>query len=557
MAKIPILRFNGMNNVVHPEELPLDKASDCVDVQFTNNSELLIPGREYSKILTVATAHSVNNSDVGLFYCDDTSLLRYVSDVSQVELIADTGGDPIEYSTPIGDTVYFSNGTVSGKLKTGSNVVREWGVDVPPSTFTLAEIGSGGMYAAKYRIAITWIGDTESGTTNSKSITIGEGSGIRITNLPTPPSYATKFAVWCSSHEGQDLLLYNEYAIATTSVDISKFKSKIVLDTMQMYPPLPPVGSPIMQHYGRIYWAEGSILRFTHVGPFGPQYELTGPWLYHGPFDNSDILIYVSVPGAIYVGTEQAIYRITNIDSPDQTPIIIDPILNVGAVKGAACYDQNGSDAFFVTHRGIIKVSPEGHSEITFKDVAMPFYESGTMSVEYLAGLRYLTFVGYNGASNPMANSEWLSTQTFPQDSGWRVNLETGAISRFTAGSINRLSNQYGTDDTGLLKLIDYRESATGRYTTGRIDFGSSLQKRLPYCYVTHNGKTLNFEATDDIGPIDYEIPETTRREVVKIDDMARGASGQYWQFSISNKTGKAAVVTEIEPRIITIPRHR
>lgn len=158
-----------MNNVVHPEELPLDKAADAVDVQFTDNAELIIPGRAYSKILTVANAHSVNNSPVGLFYCAGSALLRYVSDVSQVTLIADTGGDPMEYSNPIGKTVYFSNGTTTGKIKKGSNTPSEWGVPVPPSTFTVAEILTGSMYAGTYLIAITWIGETESGTTNSRT----------------------------------------------------------------------------------------------------------------------------------------------------------------------------------------------------------------------------------------------------------------------------------------------------------------------------------------------------------------------------------------------------
>jgi hypothetical protein len=550
MAKNPVIKFNGMSNRVKPHELGLDKCAYALNVMFTEQGELILPGQEFTEFFD-GDVHSVNASGNGILYASSGTLYKYAA--TPVALKASVGSNAFSFTRPIGNTVYFSNGTVTGRFVKGESSAREWGTPIPTSEPTVAAISTGGMTAGTYRVVTTWIAGEESGASNSVEVDVEEGGGILLSSFPTPPSYATKIGIYCSHANGKDLYLYGEYATNTTSVSLLAFKGTIPLDTQFGIPPAPAVGAPMVDHYGRIYWGDDIYLRRTHIGRFGPTYGLTMPWDYLAVLDSA-IQTVVSVPGALYVGTLYALYRITNIDAPDDSPCIVEALQDTAGVKGSECYDAEG-DAYFMSHRGFMKATPEDLQELSFEQMALPLYTAGSMTYTEYDGLKHLLFSGSGGTSNPLAVKAWNDAETFPQTSGWALNLKTLAVSKYDFSSFNRLHNGYASGSGGL-SALGAGSVAAGSAKTGRYDFGTALKKRIPDAYLEIDGDKLNLNVVTDNSDIDYTIDATTTRETVNVD-LARGANGRYWQFELSNATGNSAVVSEIELPVIPMQRHR
>jgi hypothetical protein len=550
MPKNPVIRFNGMNNRVKPHELGLDKCVYALNVMFTDQGELIIPGQEFAEFFD-GNVHSVNSSANGILYVSSGTLYKYAG--TPVSLKTSIGSNAVAYTRPIGTTVYFANGTVTGRFVKGESSAREWGTPIPTSQPTVAAISTGGMTAGTYRVVTTWIAGEESGASNSVEVDVEEGGGIQLSSFPTPPSYATKIGVYCSHVNGKDLYLYGEYATNTTSVSLLAFKGTIPLDTQFGIPPAPVVSAPMIDHYGRIYWGDDVYLRRTHIGRFGPTYGLTMPFDYLTVLDSA-IQTVVSVKGALYVGTLNSLYRITNIDAPDESPADVDPISDAGTVKGSECYDAE-DNAYFMSHRGFIKVSEEGLQELSFAEMALPLYTAGSMTYVEYDGLKHLLFSGSGGTANPLAIKAWNDAETFPQTSGWALNLKTLAVSKYDFSAFNRLHNGYASGSGGL-SALGAGSVAAGSAKTGRYDFGEARKKRIPDAYLEIDGDKLNLNVVTDNSDIDYPTDATTTRETVSID-LARGANGRYWQFEFSNATGNSAVVSEMELPIIPMQRHR
>jgi hypothetical protein len=55
---------------------------------------------------------------------------------------------------------------------------------------------------------------------------------------------------------------------------------------------------------------------------------------------------------------------------------------------------------------GFLKLTSEGVQELTSKDVAMPAFEKGTMTVVEYNGLKYLVGAFQDGEQNPLANKQ-------------------------------------------------------------------------------------------------------------------------------------------------------
>lgn len=537
---MPAFKFNGMNNKLRPNELT-DKAFKAVNVQFSNTGEVILPAQTFASVHS-GNCHSVNHSGVGTLYVEG-GVLYLLADTPD-SLLTGVGSNAVSYTRPIGSTVYFSNGTVKGKYVKAASVTREWGTPVP-SNPTVAAITTGGMYAGEYRVVITWIADEESGAGTSTQVTVEEGGGIRLTSFPTPPDYVTKIGIYCSSVNGKDLYLYSEVNANTSTLDIAQFNSSIVLDTQFAYPPSPPANSTIIDHYGRIYYTNSELLYYTEPQRYGLQRSYN-----FFPFDSA-IQTVVSVPGALYVGTLNALYRIVNIDG--EGGAILEQLQDCASVKGSECYDPDGN-AYFMSHRGFIKATPEGLQELSYNDVAIPFYTSGSMTVTEIDGLKYLIFYGSGGTSNPLANADWLADETYPESSGWALNLTTGAVSKYESLSINNLNNGYVSSGTGIAQF-GADQGGSGYVTTGKTDFGSSKQKRVSDAFLGIDGGKCTLTVIADNATVAYETRATTKLETVKTN-LAKGAKGRYWQFKIANKTNTTAIVSELEPVVVETPRH-
>lgn len=538
------LRFNGLNNKLRQEAVPVGKCFQATNVMFTDSGEVKFP-RDGSEVVYAGNVTSLNVNDNGTLFVESGNLNKFDGTATPVVLLSTVGTGRFSYTRPIADRIYFSNGTKQGKFTKGGIAATEWGTPRPTSEPTVTAIDTGDMFAGEYRIVTTWIGSEESGAGNSVRIVVPEGGGIQLSSFPTPPTYTTKIGVYVSSVNGNDLYLYGEYNTNTTTVTISKSIGTIPLETQFAYPPNPPANSTIIQHYGKIYYTDGSLLYYTEPQRYGLQRA-------HNffPFDNTDIQTVVSCPGVLYVGTKVMIYKVTNIDG--EGGALLEPLQDCGTVKFSEAYDPDGISAYFMSHRGFIKATPAGLQELSYEQVAIPFYTAGSMTVTELDGLKYLTFIGTGGAINPLANAKWNADDwgvTTSQDSGWAINLTTGAVSKYEDYNFNNLSNGYGCSNAGISLIGGSTDAGTGINSfvlSGKTDFGSSSLKRVTDVYNEIDGGSLTFTAITDNGSVPYVTRATTKLETVK-NDMARGSKGRSWQFKLANKNGSVATVADTE----------
>lgn len=565
MSDTPILTLSGMANRFALDAVPLGKAFEAVDVMFSNTGDIIFPRYGY-ELVKAANAHSVNESSVGTLYVDD-GVLKLLAD-TPVSLKTGCGDNPMSYSRPIGDTIYFSNGTITGRYVKGETMAGEWGIAVPP-TPTCAPVTYGGMYAGMYHVVITYIGDEESAAGPSTLVNVPEGGGIMLTAFPaSPPAYVTKFAVYVSSINGSDLYYYNEYPIATSSVHITKNVSDSPLQTQFLFPPAPPSGSRILDHYGRIYYTDGFFLNWTHIDGFGPRYSLQEA-LSSIQLDSS-IQTVVNCPGVIYIGTLFAQYSLRDIDG--EGPPTLEQIRDIGSIKGSEVYHENGKVQYYMGKQGLVACTPEGAVDVTADQVAIPYYTSGTSTILYKDGMEYLLFIGFSGIQNPLASEdyntvEWNGITT--QSSAWAINLsattdtnsgqiKTYPVSKFRLSVFNRISGKYGSNSSGIYEITgitDAGAAISGYVKTGKMNFKNQYVKRVPDLYVKVKGGKCKLRiSSDNSKRLVYAVAKTTIMQTVKLD-LARGAKGDLWQFEIENINGSEARVSYLKPRVVTIPR--
>lgn len=392
------LQFNGFNNITDSYAKPDGKLAEAVNVQFDNAGNIRFPRQGKTLRYSGTDIHSVFKAELITLFVENGALKELHDDNTTTTLLHGLNANPVSYCVS-GDSVFWTNGATSGRIVGGIN--HELGCARPPRQPDANPIAYGGMYAGDYRVAITWIGFEESGTGMGRRITVADGGGIELSNFPVPPAYVKKVAVYVSSVNSKNFYLFGEYPANIAYVVIDKKTLSVPLQTQFGFPPAPQ--RKIYAHYGRLYYPRGSRLYRTATRRMGLQFA-NSFWRF-----DSDIQIVITVPNMIYVGTKNKIYRVTNIDGDGGANV--EAVKNYGAIPGTECYDQKAGTAYFNGKRGFIRVNPpnaqvEPLEEITFNDVAMPYFNEGTMSVTEYDGLRYLVGVCKGGKANKFAVSD-------------------------------------------------------------------------------------------------------------------------------------------------------
>jgi len=402
--KLPV---NGMNNKVSietlpqpTEDIPWSKARNAVNCIFDDRGRIQFP-RPGKTLKYAGDCSWVYKGPNITLFVEGGSLKRLNSDNTAAVVKSGVGDSRMSYTT-VENLTYWANAVTSGKV-TSAGVASEWGVQRPPRQPDVAALSTGGLHAGSYRVAITWIGSDglESGAGPSARVEVPAGGGIHVNNFPAPPSYATKVALYVSSVNSKDLYLYEEYPATVNDAVVFFKECTIPLRTQFMFPPLPR--AEVLAHYGRIYYVVGKRLYYTLPANYGLQRK-NSFWAF-----DSDIQVIASTPKVLFVGTLNRVVKITEIDG--EGPPVFETLKDYGAVKGSVAYDPNGVSAYFMTTHGLVAVSPEGVEELTYKDVAIPFFTSGTTSVTERDGVKLLTFIGQGGTQNPLADDEYNTSE--------------------------------------------------------------------------------------------------------------------------------------------------
>ena len=396
---------NGMNNRARPEslpeptqEFPYNRARNAVNVLFDSVGNIRFP-RPGRTLLYAGDCHSIYKTSWITLFVEDGDLKSLNDDNTATILKADVGDNKMFYTTVL-DTIYFSNGLVTGKVRDGA--ASEWGTEIPPRQPDCTAISTGGMYEGEYLVAMTWIADEEGGTGNSVKVTVPSGGGIQLSNFPTPPDYVQGLAIYVSEANSENLYLYDEYLPNTSSITL-RFNTGVIPLATQFGDTPKPKGM-FVYHYGRIYYPEGPYLFYTDAQRYGITFA--DCFL---PFDGTDIQTVISRPGVLYVGTKANLFEVRGLDGDDAPTL--KALTNCGSVPYSETYDPDGDEAYFMSNRGVISGNEQTIVEITYDQCAIPFFGKGASTVVEYDGTKYYLFSGQDGQQNPLANKDYNTSE--------------------------------------------------------------------------------------------------------------------------------------------------
>ncbi len=364
MDTIQLQFGKGINNKARAESMPEGFARSAINVDVDNAGN--VRNRPGFTQLYAGNCHSI----WGRYFVEGGDLKYLNTDNTATTIKSGVGDEPLSY-TSIASRIYFSNGVNSGSIVDGK--YQAWGVARPPFQPTASARSSGDMHEGEYRTAITWLRNgEESGTGAAVKTTVFAGGGLLLTDFPTPPSDITAVAVYVSSANGKDLYLQGEYPADISEVSISKHISTIPLITQ--FSNKPSAGSIVQGHYGRVYMASGNFVYYSNPQNYG-LFMPNNYWRF-----SSKVTLMISIPGVMYIGTADKIYRISNIDADGFAANTV--IKEYGApIQLNNVDDPDNEVVYFRSNKGDCIASGEGITEITASNLAMDAYLTADLTL--------------------------------------------------------------------------------------------------------------------------------------------------------------------------------
>jgi hypothetical protein len=257
----------GVNNVAKEHQLPVDETTGAqeslraaVNVALDEKGN---PSRRegYENVVTAGRAHSLFPTDQRLLAVVDGQLMSYDRDLRSLGVLRANVGDVYATCAKAVDDHYWSNGVEIRRFDAEFNDNPGW---VPtPHTPTVAPRSSGGMDAGDYEIALTWKDEfgRESAPSPSVVVTVPDGGGVTLSNLPAAGEGVVSTCVYCSGANGQVLYYATELSPSQPTLYLGKFKAGEPLET-QWCLPMPP--SHILRFWnGRLWGASRNMLGWS------------------------------------------------------------------------------------------------------------------------------------------------------------------------------------------------------------------------------------------------------------------------------------------------------
>lgn len=299
-------------------------------------------------------------------------------------------GDDEMFYTEVADTVYFSNGTITGTVKAGA--AAPWGLDVPASP-VLTSLASGGLPAGRYMVSCTHMSATgqESGASVSSQVVVTDGGGIQLGLLAS--SLTTR--VYVSPANGETLYWAQDMPAGATVAYIGAHQPGKALMTQHM---LPPSAQKYLAAYnGRVYGAAGSVLLATQA----LSYELTRPSTDFVIMEHN-ISMVGDVTTGLYVGGARGVVFLEGAELKQFVLRVADalpPIPGSAMHVDGGLFGESGKGIVWLTQRGWVFGNSTGRiKRLTESQMALPAYERATSLYREHDGMRQvMTFVKGGG----------------------------------------------------------------------------------------------------------------------------------------------------------------
>lgn len=495
--------FLGMNNRLPQQSLYVqDKGyfmADAVNIDFTNDGWFRRrKGRTLVQAMT--GAHSLFKNLVARA----STLYTYTTGpYAETLLKVLASNDRISYHEHNG-SIYYSNGTDSGRIEAG--VWYPWALPTPsaPSVSAIAGTLTKGRYlvGASYYNATT---GEEGGVSTLSVSELASDGAIRVT-LPAATTGATHVRLYVSQLNGTAVGRYGQYATGTATADITSMATTGTGSDASIEPL--PAGTRLFWHMGRLCSVTGKRIYYSE--PFRPGYMK--------PTNYIDFEANVSVA----IGNQMGAYVVADKtrwfpnDFEAKEGVVLDQ-LPYGAIPGTEFEFKEAKKVGWMGAYGFVVGDEQGQvSEPMKGEVNATLPASGVSTLFDEDGFRRVASCGYC------------------------MNIETGAVSRYTNCDFTSAYGGLATLADGLYSLAGAKDGSTDIAATadlGRHSLGSDQLKRLPNLYIGGSADSpMKLTVQTNEASYDYTARNCNDGIAMQRFDTGKGLRATWYNLSLTNQ---------------------
>lgn len=478
------------------------RRAENVDIDNSGNLR-----RRESELLVQALtgAHSLHLTSATAGYLVRDSVLFAITLPTYGESFARTlsTNDPVSW-LPIGDDLYFSNGTDSGRITQG--LFFPLGLPTPDAP-VCTTIG-GSMFAGTYQVGVSYFNSVtgeEGGISASSNPALAAVGGLRVT-LPAATTGATHANVYLSTVNGSVPMLAATVALGTASKDFAAQPTPGRDSSGRYEEPLPA---------GTLFSSNGRLCSFSgntvYVG-------LPHRYGYYLPAEGyikfmADVSIAVENQGGTFIAADKT-YWVPGDLGDVQGPLAT--VLPYGAVPGTAFSSPNKSEVGWFGAQGFVIGKTSGEVEAPMSD-----HIDQTPPSSGVATIRTT-----NGYRRALA-------------AGWCMNLDRGATTQYVGFDFNSFSGEYGLKSDGLYTL----SGGTGVDAViglGKTNFDSEELKHLPAAYLGVDAPEPMILVVSVPNGMNYSYTARSSGEDLKMQriDPGKGLRANWYDLSVYNTEG-------------------
>lgn len=483
-----------------------DYLRDALNVDIDNGGNLrrrLAP----SLVQVLSGAHSLHLLDGGSgLLVRDAVLYRVTLPAYSEVLVKTLSSDARMSYQAAGDSLYFSNGTDSGRVL--GSTAYPWALPRPAAP-GLSSVG-GSLPAGLYQVVVSYYNSgtgEEGGVSPSAQVVVVADSGVRV-SLPGATTGATHVRVYLSGTNGAVPQLAATVAPGGVA-DILTVPSGADAPTRREMPL--PAGELLLSS-GRLCSFSGNTLYLGHPHKFG----YCDPLASFIPFP-APISVAVDAQTGIFVAADKT-YWVPNDGQ------VVD-VFPYGAVSGTAFSLPDKAVYGWFGAKGLVLASPSGEAQTLMDSVEV---------TPPVSGMTALITDGFDRAVS----------------CGWCVNLDTKAVTRYEGWDFTSFSSGYGTRDDGIYAL-DSSDTVAWSADFGKVDLGDNQEKHLPNAYLgvqSSDIMLLNVQAPGKFGG-DYTYPTRGYSAELNVQriDVGKGLRANWFNLALSGETGSDFILADIE----------
>ncbi len=410
----------GLNNLDREESIPKDALRAAVNVDLDDMGKL-------SRRLGYGLVHALSDCHSLWSHYDHNCLFRVAGSEIQAlnsslqvidQQTLQRPGNPVSYALAAGRT-YWSNEYDSGVFADG---FADWAVEQPGGNADVAPaVGIGGLEAGIYQVTATFVhaDGRESGAALATEITVPQGGGIALSNIPTPLSPNIQFVrLYRTTHNGDVLYLATDLPAGLDSCLLGHQQLGRALETQFLS--AMPAGQIVRAHNGRLLVAAGNVLFWSEAMNYGLT-RITENYIAF----NDRITMMESVGHAgnvsLYVAAGKRTYSILGADPKEWARTVVAPH---GAVPGASTHidakslglDTTGEVAVWLGTDGCLVAGLQGGLLVRLHDrnyLGPEDATRGALAARDLPGITQMIALHSGGNASRMAASDIVEAEVW------------------------------------------------------------------------------------------------------------------------------------------------